>query len=339
MLIRRALRERTLQAENLELRQEVRKTRAPDRMIGRSPVMERVFETIRQVAPSKATILIQGESGTGKEVAAQAIHALSNRAEKPFVAVHCASLSPQLLESELFGHEKGAFTGAGERRIGRFEQAAGGTLFLDEIGEIDPIVQVKILRVLGEKSFERVGGNQTLSSDVRLIAATNKNLEAMVSDGTFREDLFFRLNVVPLTMPPLRTHPEDIPLLTSAFLKEMAREHDKPERLFTPEAMAALEVHTWPGNIRELRAAVEHAVVLGNGAELKLGDLPSSLRILAGSAPGENEMNLARIEATMIRKALEECAGNRTMAAKKLGISRRTLHRHLAQFGITKSLQ
>jgi DNA-binding NtrC family response regulator len=337
MLIRRALRERTMQAENLELRQEVRKTRTPDRMIGRSPVMERVFETIRQVAPSKATVLIQGESGTGKEVAAQAIHALSNRAEKPFVAVHCASLSPQLLESELFGHEKGAFTGAGERRIGRFEQAAGGTLFLDEIGEIDPTVQVKILRVLGEKSFERVGGNQTLNSDVRLIAATNKDLAAMVSDGTFREDLFFRLNVVPLMMPPLRSHPEDIPLLTSAFLKEMAREHDKPERLFTRDAIAALETHAWPGNIRELRAAVEHAVVLGNGGELKLGDLPSSLHVLAGSASGENEMNLARIEAATIHKALEECAGNRTIAAKKLGISRRTLHRHLAQFGITKS--
>jgi hypothetical protein len=337
MLIRRALRERTMQAENLELRQEVRKTRTPDRMIGRSPVMERVFETIRQVAPSKATVLIQGESGTGKEVAAQAIHALSNRAEKPFVAVHCASLSPQLLESELFGHEKGAFTGAGERRIGRFEQAAGGTLFLDEIGEIDPTVQVKILRVLGEKSFERVGGNQTLNSDVRLIAATNKDLAAMVSDGTFREDLFFRLNVVPLMMPPLRSHPEDIPLLTSAFLKEMAREHDKPERLFTRDAIAALETHAWPGNIRELRAAVEHAVVLGNGSELKLGDLPSSLHVLAGSASGENEMNLARIEAATIHKALEECAGNRTIAAKKLGISRRTLHRHLAQFGITKS--
>jgi len=339
MLIRRALRERTMQAENLELRQEVRKTRAPDRMIGRSPLMERVFETIRQVAPSKATVLIQGESGTGKEVAAQAIHALSNRAEKPFVAVHCAALSPQLLESELFGHEKGAFTGAGERRIGRFEQAAGGTLFLDEIGEIDPTIQVKILRVLGEKSFERVGGNQTLNSDVRLIAATNKDLSAMVSDGTFREDLFFRLNVVPLMMPPLRSHPEDIPLLTSAFLKEMAREHDKPERLFTPDALAALEAHAWPGNIRELRAALEHAVVLGTGSELKLGDLPSSLRIIAGSTPGENEMNLARIEATTIHKALEECAGNRTMAAKKLGISRRTLHRHLAQFGITKSLK
>ena len=337
MLIRRSLREKTVQAENLELRQEVRKTRTPDRMMGRSPVMERVFETIRQVAPSKATVLIQGESGTGKEVAAQAIHALSNRAEKPFVAVHCASLSPQLLESELFGHEKGAFTGAGERRIGRFEQAAGGTLFLDEIGEIDPTVQVKILRVLGEKSFERVGGNQTLNSDVRLIAATNKDLAAMVSSGTFREDLFFRLNVVPLTMPPLRMHPEDIPLLVSAFLKEMAREHEKPARRFTREAMEALEAHTWPGNIRELRAAVEHAVVLGNGGELNLGDLPASLRPRTGSPPAENERNLARIEATMIGKALEECSGNRTLAAKKLGISRRTLHRHLAQFGITKS--
>jgi len=337
MLIRRALRERIVQAENLELRQEVRKTRAPDRMIGRSPVMEKVFESIRQVASSKATILIQGESGSGKEVAAQAIHALSNRAEKPFVAVHCASLSPQLLESELFGHEKGAFTGAGERRTGRFERAAGGTLFLDEIGEIDPIIQVKILRVLGEKSFERVGGNQTLISDVRLIAATNKDLKAMVSDGTFREDLFFRLNVVPLTMPPLRTHPEDIPLLASVFLKEIAREHEKPERRFAPDAMEALRTHAWPGNIRELRAAVEHAVVLGNGGELTLGDLPASLRPLIGLTLTENEMNLARIEAKMIRKALEECAGNRTLAAKKLGISRRTLHRHLANFGITKS--
>jgi len=337
MLIRRALHERTMQVENLQLRQEVRKTRAPDKMIGRSGVMERVFETIRQVAPSKATVLIQGESGTGKEVAAHAIHALSNRAEKPFVAVHCAALSPQLLESELFGHEKGAFTGAGELRIGRFEQASGGTLFLDEIGEIDPLVQVKILRVLGEKSYERVGGNQTINSDVRLIAATNKDLATMVSDGTFREDLFFRLNVVPLTMPPLRTHPEDIPLLVSSFLKEMAREHDKPQRHFTPEAMEALEAYSWPGNIRELRAVVEHAVVLASGSELKQGDLPASLRHDTGSAHGEAEMNLAKIESTMIRRALDECAGSRTLAAKKLGISRRTLHRHLAYLGITKT--
>lgn len=339
MLVRRALREREMQAENVQLRREVVKARTPDKMIGRSPVMERVFDTIRQVAPSKATVLIQGESGTGKEVAAKAIHDLSGRSDKPFVAVHCAALSPQLLESELFGHEKGSFTGANERRIGRFEQAAGGTLFLDEIGEIDPSVQVKILRVLGEKNFERVGGNRTIPSDVRLLAATNKDLGAMVAMGEFREDLFFRLNVVPLTMPPLREHAEDIPLLTGTFLKEMAKEHEKPLRRFTPEAMTALESYGWPGNIRELRAAVEHAVVLGNGSELKLGDLPSSLRILSGSAPGENEMNLARIETTTIHKALEECAGNRTMAAKKLGISRRTLHRHLAQFGITKSLK
>ena len=342
MLVRRALREREVQAENVELRREVVKARTPDKMIGRSPVMERVFETIRQVAPSKATVLIQGESGTGKEVAAKAIHSLSTRSENPFVAVHCAALSPQLLESELFGHEKGAFTGASERRIGRFEQAAGGTLFLDEIGEIDPSVQVKILRVLGEKNFERVGGNRTIDSDVRLLAATNKDLSAMVTAGTFREDLFFRLNVVPLTMPPLRDHREDIPLLADAFLKEMAKEHGKPTRRFTPEAMSALESHEWPGNIRELRAAVEHAVVLGVGTELGINDLPTGLRTIrpihhiGSEASGEGALNLAKVESVMIQKALEECGGNRTMAAKKLGISRRTLHRHLAQFGILK---
>ena len=337
MLVRRALRERQTEAENIELRREVVKSRAPEKMIGRSSAMERVFETIRQVAPSKATVLIQGESGTGKEVAAKAIHALSNRAEKPFVAVHCAALSPQLLESELFGHEKGAFTGAGERRIGRFEMAAGGTLFLDEIGEIDPTVQVKILRVLGEKSFERVGGNQTLNADVRLIAATNKDLSEMVSKGTFREDLFFRLNVVPLAMPPLRDHREDIPLLVDAFLKEMAKEHGKSVRRFDAKAMDALEGYGWPGNIRELRAAVEHAVVLGNGDELTLGDLPSALRAASLPGPKEGELNLASIEAAMIRKALAESGENRTLAAKKLGISRRTLHRHLSELGIQKS--
>jgi len=351
MLVRRALREREVQAENVELRREVVKARTPDKMIGRSPVMERVFDTIRQVAPSKATVLIQGESGTGKEVAAKAIHSLSTRAEKPFVAVHCAALSPQLLESELFGHEKGAFTGASERRIGRFEQAAGGTLFLDEIGEIDPSVQVKILRVLGEKNFERVGGNRTIDSNVRLLAATNKDLPAMVAAGTFREDLFFRLNVVPLTMPPLRDHREDIPLLADAFLKEMAKEHGKPPRRFTPEAMSALESYGWPGNIRELRAAVEHAVVLGVGTELEINDLPTALRSLGSIRPdgsessdssktskpfGEGALNLAQVESVMIRKALDECGENRTLAAKKLGISRRTLHRHLAQIGITK---
>jgi len=336
MLVRRALREREVQDENTELRREVGKARTPERMIGRSPAMERVFEIIRQVAPSKATVLIQGESGTGKEVAAKAIHSLSARSDKPFIAVHCAALSAQLLESELFGHEKGAFTGAGERRVGRFEQASGGTLFLDEIGEIDATVQVKILRVLGEKTFERVGGNQTLVSDVRLIAATNRDLATMVAEGTFREDLYFRLNVVPLTMPPLREHREDIPLLTGAFLKEMAKEHGKQQRSFSPEAMRSLEAYDWPGNIRQLRTAVEHAVVLGNGETLGTPDLPSALRPSALLPPAGSELNLAHAEATMIRKALAECGENRTRAAKKLGISRRTLHRHLSQFGISK---
>jgi DNA-binding NtrC family response regulator len=336
MLVRRALREREVQDENTELRREVGKGRTPERMIGRSPAMERVFEIIRQVAPSKATVLIQGESGTGKEVAAKAIHSLSARSEKPFIAVHCAALSAQLLESELFGHEKGAFTGAGERRVGRFEQASGGTLFLDEIGEIDATVQVKILRVLGEKTFERVGGNQTLASDVRLIAATNRDLATMVAEGTFREDLYFRLNVVPLTMPPLREHREDIPLLTGAFLKEMAKEHGKQQRSFSPEAMRSLEAYDWPGNIRQLRTAVEHAVVLGNRETLGTPDLPSALRPSALLPPAGSELNLAHAEAIMIRKALAECGENRTRAAKKLGISRRTLHRHLSQFGISK---
>lgn len=339
MLVRRALREKAVQAENVELRREVSKTRTPDRMIGRSPAMERVFEVIRQVAPSKATVLIQGESGTGKEVAAKAIHAMSTRSDKPFIAVHCAALSPQLLESELFGHEKGAFTGAGERRIGRFEQASGGTLFLDEIGEIDPMVQVKILRVLGEKTFERVGGNQMLSSDVRLIAATNRDLASMVSEGTFREDLYYRLHVVPLQMPPLREHREDIPLLTSAILKEMVGEHGKSARRFSPEAMAALESYDWPGNIRELKAAVEHAVVLGMGEELTIADLPASLHASHTGLIPADSFNLAEVEASLIRKALAEVGENRTLAAKKLGISRRTLHRHLSQFGITKNSQ
>ena len=337
MLVRRALRERSVQAENVELRREVGKTRAPDRMIGRSPAMERVFEVIRQVAPSKATVLIEGESGTGKEVAAKAIHAMSNRSDKPFIAVHCAALSPQLLESELFGHEKGAFTGAGERRVGRFEQAAGGTLFLDEIGEIDPMVQVKILRVLGEKTFERVGGNQTLSADVRLIAATNRNLSAMVAEGKFREDLYFRLHVVPLEMPPLREHREDIPLLAGSFLREMAKEHGKAQKVFTPEAMTALESYEWPGNIRELKAAVEHAVVLGNGEQLRLADLPSALQSSRSDLLAVDELNLAQVETTLIRKALAEAGENRTLAAKKLGISRRTLHRHLSRLGILKN--
>jgi DNA-binding NtrC family response regulator len=344
MLIRRALRERATQKENVELKERVQRTESLEMMIGRSPAMVEVFDTIKQVAPSRATVLIEGESGTGKELAARAIHHLSPRAGKKFVAIHCMALSPQLLESELFGHERGAFTGATERRIGRFEQASGGTLFLDEIGEIDPAVQVKILRVLGERTFERVGGNQTLHADVRLVAATNKDLAKLVAEGKFRDDLFFRLNVVQITLPPLRSRKEDIPLLVQAFLKESARENGKPFRELTAEAMACILDYDWPGNVRELRTAVEHGVVMCGGARIGLRDLPAAVRkatpgisLAAGEpAAAPDALDLHQAERLLMFRALEESGGNRTAAAQRLGISRRTLHRRLKELQITK---
>src|ERR1700726_4368887 len=241
LLIARALQGRKLEQENRSLRQQVDERYGLENIVGESPALHEVLDTIRQVAPSSANVLIEGESGTGKELAAHAIHNLSRRNKAKFVAVHCAALSPQLLESELFGHERGAFTGATERRIGRFEQASAGTIFLDEIGEIDPSTQVKLLRVISEeRTFERVGGNQTLRADVRLIAATNKNLETLVRDGKFRDDLFFRLNVVRITMPPLRERKDDIPLLAHSFLRHFAKINQKPIADLTPEAMNAL---------------------------------------------------------------------------------------------------
>jgi two-component system, NtrC family, response regulator AtoC len=284
-------------------------------------------------------VLIQGESGTGKELAAHAIHHLSPRANGRFVAVHCAALTPELLSSELFGHEKGAFTGATERRIGRFEQARGGTLFLDEIGEIDHSTQVRILRVLGERQFERVGGTATIDADVRLVAATNKNLAALVSEGKFRDDLFFRLNVVQLTMPPLRERKVDIPLLVDSFLKESAKENGKPLRELDAAAMAAILDYDWPGNVRELRAAVEHGVVMATGARIGMHDLPASLRSSGGVSavrPAHDGLNLRDTETALILRALEDCRGNRSEAARKLGISRRTLHRRLKELNIFK---
>jgi DNA-binding NtrC family response regulator len=349
IMIRRALRERQTQMENRELKEQVQKTRSLDGMIGTSLAMVRIFETIQQVATSRATVLIQGESGTGKEVAAHAIHNLSPRAAKKFVAVHCMALSPQLLESELFGHERGAFTGASERRIGRFEQAVGGTLFLDEIGEIDPAVQVKILRVLGERTFERVGGSQTIQADVRIVAATNKDLGKLVAEGKFRDDLFFRLNVVQLTMPPLRERKGDIPLLVHTFLKESALENEKPHRELTPEAMECILAYDWPGNVRELRTAIEHGVVMCGVAKIGVRDLPAFVRDAtplvspppesgrgAGQTSNLDALNLHRTEQALILRALEESEGNRTQAAKRLGISRRTLHRRLSELNISK---
>ena len=342
MLIHRAMRERDTNQENARLRSQVEKRTGLEDLIGQSAAMVEVFDIIKQVAPSRATVLIQGETGTGKELAARAIHALSNRADKKFIAVHCKAFSQNLLESELFGHEKGAFTGAFERRAGRFEQAAGGTLFLDEIGEIDENTQVKILRVLGERTFERVGGNQTIQADVRLVAATNKDLATLVQEGKFRDDLFFRLNVVQITMPPLRKRKEDLPLLVQAFLKESAEENGKPRREFAPEAMACILDYNWPGNVRELRGAVEHAVVMCNTPKIGVRDLPISVRQQTPLIREDNRfqeadgLNLHQTERALIFRALEESGGNRTEAAQSLGISRRTLHRRLKELNISK---
>jgi len=334
LLVKRALHGSEVERENVRLREQIDKRFGLESFVGDSPSISRVLETIRQVAPSRATVLLTGESGTGKELAAHAIHQLSPRSRGPFVAVHCAALSPQLLESELFGHEKGAFTGAGEKRIGRFEQAAGGTLFLDEIGEIDAATQVKILRVLGERVFERVGGNRPMATDVRLVAATNRHLAAMVAEGRFREDLYFRLNVVELHLPSLRERPEDIPLLADHFLREASQENERPRRELTGEAMKCLLAYRWPGNVRELRAAIEHGVVMASGAKITLRDLPINVRSAVENGPSARAplaLNLGETKLTLVRRALAECKGNRTLAAQKLGISRRTLHRKLRE--------
>src|SRR5690242_13171392 len=287
LLIARAVQSRKLEQENRALREQVDERYGLENIWGDSKALHEVLETIKQVAPSSANVLIEGESGTGKELAAHAIHNLSRRNKAKFVVVHCAALSPQLLESELFGHEKGAFTGAHERRIGRFEQANGGTIFLDEIAEIDTSTQVKLLRVMSEqRSFERVGGTQTLRADVRVIAATNKNLEQLVREGKFRDDLYFRLNVVRITMPPLRSRKEDIPLLVRSFLRHFCKENEKPLLELAPNAMDALLAYDWPGNIRELRTAIEHGVVMATGDRVTVRDLPRAVRDSVGDAAG-----------------------------------------------------
>ena len=334
MRISRALRQQNLEVENAVLRQHLNSKFGLENAVTQSPAMKEVADMVRQVAPTRASVLLLGESGTGKELMARAIHQLSPRASHPLVAVHCAALSPTLLESELFGHEKGAFTGAHEKRIGRFEQAQGGTLFLDEIGEIDPAVQVKLLRFLGERTFERVGSGKTLTADVRLIAATNKNLQDEVKAGKFRDDLFFRLRVVEITLPPLRQRTEDLPLLAQTFLREFASENHKNVNEFTPDALEALMNYAWPGNVRELRTAVEHAVVLSRGDRISLRDLPPALRAgspAAGPARwlAHPDLTVAEAEKQLIVRALKDGGGNRTLAAQKLGMSRRTLHRKL----------
>ncbi|HMO65675.1 MAG TPA: sigma-54 dependent transcriptional regulator [Verrucomicrobiota bacterium] len=339
----RALRQRSLEAENSSLHRRLDDRYQLDNIIGGSAALREVLDTVRQVADSRATVLVRGESGTGKELVARAIHQLSPRARQPLVTVHCAALSPTLLESELFGHEKGAFTGAVERRVGRFEQAQGGTLFLDEIGEIDAATQVKLLRVLSERTLERVGSNRTLAVDVRVIAATNKDLRALADAGKFREDLYFRLAVIELVLPPLRARREDIPALAAAFLREFAAANGKNVRSIAPEALDALAAYPWPGNVRELRAALERGVVLARGETLTLRDLPAHVLRPAppaaapagadgAAAPAAEARTVQEAERQLIIRTLRETGGNRTETARRIGVSRRTLHRKLHEY-------
>ncbi len=337
LVIQRALNSRRIESENVNLHEQIERKFGLENIIGESPAMRQVFETVQQVAPSRVTVLIAGETGTGKELIAKAIHNLSPRKNGAFVAVHAAALPSSLLESELFGHEKGAFTGAVERRVGRFELADGGTLFLDEIGELEPAMQVKLLRVLEERAFERVGGSKTLQVDVRLVAATNRDLKKLVSEGKFRDDLFYRLSVVTVDLPPLRDRRDDIPLLVKAFLDEFGRENNKPVRELTTDALNLLRAYDWPGNVRELRNAIEQMVVLARAERLTVRDVPAAIRagadlskinvVHAGMTVGDAERQL-------IAQALREADGNRTKAAQKIGISRRTLHRKLKKYGL-----
>ena len=352
LLIKRALRSRKLEVENVALKKQVERKYSVQGILGQAEVMKPIIETIEQVAPTKATVLIEGESGTGKELVARALHNLSGRPKDKLVIVHCAALSPQLLESELFGHEKGAFTGASDKRIGRFELADGGTLVLDEIGEIDASTQVKLLRALGEHTIERVGSSKPIKVDVRVVAATNKDLAKMVEEGKFREDLYWRMRVVTIHMPPLRERKSDIPLLTEHFLKDLAQANGKTFKPLGEDAMPALMAYDWPGNVRELRTVVEHGVVMSNTTRVMLKHLPGYLsgqgmaapRLqgqVSGSstsptAPLPQDLNLERMERRFIEEALQRTHNNRTEAADLLGLSRRTLQRKLAEMDLVK---
>jgi two-component system response regulator HydG len=337
--LERAVEQRDVRIENENLRRQVREQHGEgiQGLLGTSPVMQRVYRLARQVTSSRATVLITGESGTGKGEFARAIHALGPRAHKPFVSVHCASLAETLLESELFGHEKGSFTGADRRRVGRFEQAHEGTLFLDEVGEIPPSIQVKLLTVLQERRFERVGGNESIKVDVRIVAATNRDLEADVAAGKFREDLYYRLNVVHAEMPPLRLRGGDILVLAEHFLRKFALEDHKAIDGFTDRARMKLRGHRWPGNVRELENAVERAVVLCEDDKIDEDHLPfgsHAAAIIDGIAvPGAT---MAELEKFAILKTLDAVEGSTVRAAEMLDISVRTIQYRLHEYGAVK---
>ncbi|QBH95366.1 response regulator [Limnobaculum zhutongyuii] len=328
LTIERALEHTNLKTENQQLRQQL--TVDNPNMIGRSPQMRRLMEMVAMIAPSEATVLICGESGTGKELIARSVHAYSLRKDQPLVIVNCAALSESLLESELFGHEKGAFTGADKRREGRFMEADKGTLFLDEIGEVSLLMQAKLLRAIQEREIQRVGSNQTLSVDVRLIAATNRDLKADVEAGKFRQDLYYRLNVVTVDTPALRERREDIPPLAMHFLEKFAQRNRKSVKGFTPQAMDMLLKYNWPGNVRELENTIERAVILLTGDFISEKELPLSINQFAEEHPHSLDLDkpiqpLELVEKEAILTALEKTGGNKTEAAKQLGITRKTL--------------
>ncbi len=342
ILVAKALRFRQLEQENVYLKERLNDRFDFSKILGRSPAMNSLFETMALVAPSEATLLIEGESGTGKELIANAIHQNSPRSERPLIKVNCAALPETLLESELFGHEKGAFTGAIARRQGRFQLSHKSSIFLDEIGEMAPTTQAKILRVLQEREFEPVGSTQTIKVDTRIIAATNKNLKEEIDQGHFREDLYYRINVVVLRVPSLEERREDIPLLADFFLKQYAKKNRRSIHGFTPRAVDLLMRHDWPGNVRELENVVERAVIMSRGNMITPLEFPEILKELdidgqASTVDLTPGRSLKEVEKDMILRTLDETAGNRTHAAKLLGISRRTLQLKLKEYGINPS--
>lgn len=339
LTIERALQSQELKQENIDLKNQLHAKSDISSIIGNSPKLENVKDLIKQVAPAKATVLVTGETGTGKELVAHAIHKLSGR-KGAFVPVHCAALPANLLESELFGHEKGSFTGAIEKKIGRFEAAKNGTIFLDEIGEIDQSIQIKLLRILEAKTFERIGSAIPIETNARVVAATNKNLEELVKSGDFREDLFFRLNVLNIEIPPLRERKDDIPLLVKVFIDRISAENGKTIEGISDEALNILISYRWPGNIRELRNVIERMVILTREKILNVSNIPSNITKevspeLAKKYKTADSLNIEENEKKLIVQALDETNGNRTEAAQKLGISRRTLHRKLNEYEIS----
>jgi DNA-binding NtrC family response regulator len=348
LVVRRALRERSLQDEVFSLREQLQSRYAFQSIISKSPRMHAIFELISNVAQTTTTVLIEGETGTGKELVARAIHQASTVREGPLVAVNCAALPENLLESELFGHEKGSFTSAVGQRRGRFELANGGTIFLDEVGDVPPAMQAKLLRVLQERRFERVGGTESIPVDVRVIAATNRSLQQLVKEGKFREDLYYRLNVVKIDLPALRERPEDIPLLAAHFVQKYVRPGEQPKSI-SGQAMEALLHHDWPGNVRELENALERACVTTLNGSIHLENLPAE--VLAPNAPPTRfaveldqplpdvlQLVCADIEQQYITKALEKSHGNIGRCAELCGLSRRSISAKIAQYGINKSL-